>query len=180
MRGYTLLRNVGDEAAKSWLVVGEPKTRRDLWNCATIPRQIILKEGSKLGAVKPHHDAEPPRKWGSVLARLGKGWAPPPQLHPPPAEAQAPLHPDKKTPGDDVKSRTGSEKRQRKHVRATRLDDDELRKLEDRAGDAGQSVGAYMRACSLGTPGRAPAGELRSIATCLRARMPRSTASAAT
>jgi hypothetical protein len=83
-------------------------------------------------------------------------------LHPPPAGLLSPLHPDTKTGPGEARPRTGSEKRQRKHVRATRLDDDELRKLEDRAGAAGQSVGAYMRACSVETAGprarrRAPA-----------------------
>jgi hypothetical protein len=51
------------------------------------------------------------------------------------------------------KPRSGSEARQRKHVRATRLDDDEVADLEARASETGLTVGAFLRACALETAG---------------------------
>lgn len=60
-------------------------------------------------------------------------------------------------PADDLlpakKARHGSDRRQRRHVRNIRFDDGELAELEARAGDAGLSVGAYLRKCALGEAG---------------------------
>jgi hypothetical protein len=53
----------------------------------------------------------------------------------------------------DAKRRSGSEKRQRKHVARIRLDDAELAKLEERSRAAGLTMGAYLRACALETAG---------------------------
>ncbi len=51
------------------------------------------------------------------------------------------------------KPRSGSEKRQRKHVARIRLDDAEFEKLDDRARASGLSIGAYLRACAIETAG---------------------------
>ena len=52
-----------------------------------------------------------------------------------------------------AKTRHGSERRQRGHTVHVRFDDDELARLEERAGDAGLSLAAYLRACALGAAG---------------------------
>ncbi len=51
------------------------------------------------------------------------------------------------------KPRSGSEERQRKHVRAARFDDTEVADLEARASATGLTVGAFLRACALETAG---------------------------
>ena len=67
-----------------------------------------------------------------------------------PPASQEGLQPDAKRP---AKPRSGSEERQRQHVRASRFDDAELAKLEERASASGLTVGAYLRACALETAG---------------------------
>lgn len=86
---------------------------------------MTVSEGSKLGAVLPRRAAEPPT-W--------QGGRPP--LHPP-----LPPRP------------SGSNRRQRRHVEQFRMDDAEHAELERRARVAGLSVGAYCRACCLGSTG---------------------------
>lgn len=54
-------------------------------------------------------------------------------------------------PGD--RRISGSEKRIRTHVRALRLCDDELHKLNIRAAEAGLPVGTYLRLMALGEAG---------------------------
>lgn len=56
-------------------------------------------------------------------------------------------------PSPPPKSRSGSSRRQRRNVEQFRTDDAEHAKLEARAGEAGLSVGAYLRACALDTAG---------------------------
>lgn len=64
---------------------------------------------------------------------------------------------DALSPGVDSalapKTRHGSERRQRRHTLHVRLDDDELARLEARAGEAGLSGAAYLRLCGLDDPG---------------------------
>lgn len=48
---------------------------------------------------------------------------------------------------------SGSEKRIRTHVRALRLSDDELHKLNIRAAEAGLPIGTYLRVVALGSAG---------------------------
>ena len=55
--------------------------------------------------------------------------------------------------GETPKPRSGSEKRQRKHVARIRLDDAEFEKLDERARASGLSMAAYLRARALDTAG---------------------------
>lgn len=65
-------------------------------------------------------------------------------------------------------SRHGSETRQRTHSVRVRLDDAERALLEVKAGEAGLSLAAYMRSCSLGEAGprarRSPVTDRKEIA----------------
>lgn len=51
------------------------------------------------------------------------------------------------------KRKSGSETRQRQHVRRARYDDAELIAFEERARASGLDDGAYIRACTLGDAG---------------------------
>ncbi len=109
---------------------------------------------SKLGAVAPPHAAPPPPEgqqdgvtWPRdgaafpVASPTGRGLSRPRAPHEPSGLRLSP------------KPRSGSEKRQRIHVARIRLDDAERAKLAERASASGLDVGAYLRACALGTAG---------------------------
>lgn len=51
------------------------------------------------------------------------------------------------------KRRSGSETRQRRHVKRSRYDDAELAAFEERARASGLDDGAYIRSCTLGDAG---------------------------
>src|ERR1700728_152302 len=71
---------------------------------------------------------------------------------PPAAQAPAIIHlPYVPLPADLAQPR--KPRRQRRHVRNTRFDDDELAELENRARTAGLSVGAFLRTALLGDAG---------------------------
>jgi Mobilization protein NikA len=118
-----------------------------------------------LGAVIPHHAITPARKRAVLLARLGKGEASPPPLHPPltanqsqPQDAGAAdptmLAETERALAAPPKVRSGSSAvRQRRNIEQCRTDDAEHAELEARAGAAGLSIGAYLRACGLGAAG---------------------------
>jgi len=136
--------------------------------------------GSKLGAVAPHH-ADPQPQTGQpdgltwprggstspVASPTGRGLksprAPPKKLAkgkhttPPAAtvrRAAAIKRAAEMTTGAGrAKPRSGSENRQRKHVKRTRLDDAENAQFEELASASGLAVGAYLRACGLKSAG---------------------------
>jgi hypothetical protein len=128
--------------------------------------------GSKLGAVAPHRAVDRPLAGppdSSTWPREGAAF---PVASPSGKERKRPRAPPRKIAkrstkavagnavpdgeaslGDAPKPRSGSEKRQRKHVARIRLDDAEQAKLDERASAAGLSLGAYLRAASLGAAG---------------------------
>ena len=120
----------------------------------------MSEEGSKLGAVIPHHAAQPPQKGqldSSTWPREGVAF---PVASPSSRERKRPRAPPKRTAGrreiiasDAARTRSGSEKRQRLHVAQLRLDDAEQAKLDERASASGLSTGAYLRAAALGGAG---------------------------
>ena len=131
---------------------------------------------SKLGAVAPHH-ADPQPQTGQpdgstwprggstspVASLSGRGLksprAPPKKLakgkhRTPPAAAvrrstALSRAADEATGAGRAKPRSGSENRQRKHVKRVRCDDAEDAALEELASASGLAVGAYLRACGL-------------------------------
>jgi hypothetical protein len=62
-------------------------------------------------------------------------------------------------------ARHGSDKRRRSHLEQFRTDDDEHDELERRARDAGLSVSAYSRQCTIGPDTTPPRRRPRRIAT---------------
>lgn len=113
-------------------------------------------EGSKLGAVAPHHAVPPPLPGppdGSPWPREGAAF---PVASPSGREPQSPHAPrrtDRAGQGAPPKPRSGSETRQRIHVARIRLDEAERAKLEELASASGLTVGAYFRACALKSAG---------------------------
>jgi Mobilization protein NikA len=79
-----------------------------------------------------------------------------------PAVIHLPPPPDIAAP---PKARHGSGKRRRTHLEQFRTDDDEHAELERRARDAGLSVSAYNRQCTIGEDTAPPRRRPRRIAT---------------
>jgi hypothetical protein len=80
-------------------------------------------------------------------------------------EAPAVIHLPPPADMAPAKARHGSEKRQRSRVGFFRYDDEEFAELEKRARDAGLSVSAYGRECTVGRLGKPPRRRPRRIAT---------------
>ena len=138
------------------------------------------REGSKLGAVAPHHAAGQPQEgqpdsstWpregsaspvASPTSRGPDGPRAPPKKSAtakrktPPAglvrrAGAIKTAPEGKAGSARAKPRSGSENRQRVHVARIRLDDAEMEKLEELASASGLTIGAYFRAAALKTAG---------------------------
>jgi len=111
---------------------------------------------SKLFAVAPRHAA--PSDFQSGAAQLGKGGDPPvASLPAPPLAAEKTLSGSTPSPSTaiapPVRNHSGSNKRQRGAPVSIRLLPAERAEIETRAREAGLSIGSYLRASALGSPG---------------------------
>lgn len=115
-------------------------------------------EDSKLFAVLPRH-ATPAGLRPIVAAQLGKGGVPPVASLPVPHQAATETQPVSAPSGPVVvappllQKRSGSNKRQRAVAISVRLLPAERIEVEERAREAGLSVGSYLRASALGSAG---------------------------
>jgi hypothetical protein len=117
-----------------------------------------LKADSKLFAVVPRH-AAPPDFQSGVAAQLGKGGVPPVASLPVPPQAANETLPVSAASSSAAiapplpRNRSGSNRRQRGAPVSIRLLPEERAEIETRAREAGLSIGSYLRACALGSPG---------------------------
>lgn len=111
---------------------------------------------SKLSVVSPLH-ASSPGLWPDVAAQLGKGDRTPvasPTMPPPAAADTVPVSAPSEAPACEKPRKPNRGKNGgRLRVVAARVSADEYIVLDSKAREAGLSIGSYLRAAGLGTPG---------------------------